>query len=302
MGPSVLEVGGLIVATVPTVNRMSLLEFAEACRGFDLDPPAAVARGLALIDAAEAVAENKPLTDLLQMEADDVAPLVAEMSIRRHVSVGLDADGLGVGVEKFTAQVLREVRSAAVPELDGLVEALRPQFDELAKPLTVAAQHYGFTLTTTSDDVINRSADAIDAWRALRHAGAAMEPIAEFWRLTADVFGLAPSRRLNTSRQNAIEHQYAANLSVCFAAGENWSLAGEYVTHEYRTQVDWLAVAKVGLRLNTPSEVAAKVGERQKRELHAGLRGAAAATAEETEAQRETLRRGLEAGRIGTTR
>lgn len=290
------------MATVPTVTQVGLLEFAEACRGLDLEPPAAVTRGLELIDAAEAVAAEKPLTNLLQMDVDDVAPLVAEVSLRRHVSMGLDPDGLGVGVEKFTAQVLSEVRSAALPDLDGLIEALRPQFDELAKPLTVAAQQHGFTLTTTSDDVISRSSEAIEAWRALRHAGAAMEPIADFWRVTADVFGLAPSRRLNSSRQNAIEHQYAANLSVCFAVGENWSLADQFVTHEYRTHVDWLAVAKDGLRLNTPSEVAAKVGQRQKRELHAGLRSAAAATAEETETQRETLRRGREAGRIGTTR
>ncbi|MDU0325295.1 hypothetical protein RWH43_00865 [Microbacterium sp. KSW2-21] len=302
MGSSVLEAGGLTMATVPTVTQLGLIEFAEACRGLDLEPPAAVTRGLALIDAAEAVATEKPLTDLLQMDVDDVAPLVAEVSLRRHVSMGLDPDGLGVGVEKFTAQVLREVRSAAVPDLDGLMEALRPQFDEFAKPLTVAAQKHGFTLATTSDDVINRSAEAIEAWRALRHAGAAMEPIAEFWRLTADVFGLAPSRRLNTSRQNAIEHQYAANISVCFAAGENWSLDGEYVTHEYRTHVDWLAVAREGLRLNTPSEVSAKVEARQKRNFQAGLRAAAAASAEQTEAQRETLRRGLESGRVGTTR
>jgi hypothetical protein len=66
------------------------------------------------------------------------------------------------------------------------------------------------------------------------------------------------------------------NFSVCFAAGDNWSLTDGYVTSPYATHLDWLAIAARGLRLNTPSEVAAKITARERAERSAGFAAAEA--------------------------
>jgi hypothetical protein len=54
--------------------------------------------------------------------------------------------------------------------------------------------------------------------------------------------------------------------SVMFAAGENWSTDGDYYTETgARGHLDWLRLASAdgGLRLNTPSDVVAKLKARR---------------------------------------
>jgi hypothetical protein len=101
-------------------------------------------------------------------------------------------------------------------------------------------------------------------------AGAALEPIAGLWRLISEVFDVAPTRAtLGLQEHNS---SFSVNFSVCFAAGENWSLADEYTTSRYGNRVDWLAIAATGMRLNTPSEVADKIEKRERQQVAAARR------------------------------
>ncbi|MBP2419668.1 hypothetical protein [Microbacterium imperiale] len=268
--------------TAPQLQVGGAMEFVEICRSFDVEPPAALVRGLELLDIADEFRDDRPLPRLLDLAPEEVGPLITDLSIRRHAGSGaLNPDGLATGASAFAEKLLAEMREATLPELDRIVSDLRPRFDELAKPLLVAAQEHGFTSATTSDDVITQSPAAIEAWRALRHAEAALEPIADVWRSMTTIFAVEPTRStLPTAHQHNSQH--SVNFSVCFAAGENWSLDEGFVTSQYRSHLDWLAIAARGLRLNSPTEVGEKIATRDRQQ-----RAAAVAAAEANRADRD---------------
>jgi hypothetical protein len=272
----------MVRAKTPTLNQFRALEFVETCGSFGIEPPAALLRGLHLLDLVDNFASESAMPTLLDIDPADIAPLITDMSIRRHAGAGQTVpDGLATGVAAFTGKLLAEMREATLSELDRVVTDLRPRFDELAKPFVVAAQEHGFTAATTSDDVITRSGAAIEAWRDLRRAEADLEPVADVWRAMTEIFAVEPTR---ASLPAEIENNgsFSVNFSVCFAADDNWSLGDGYVTSQYRTHLDWLAIASGGLRLNTPTEVAAKIAARERHE-----RGSARAAAEAQQAARE---------------
>ena len=226
-------------------------QFADDCRALGVEPPASLEKGFELMAVAEEFRADPTLTGLLELASADVAPMLVDLSVRQHEG-RLGRFGLGAGLDVFSEQLRMEMREAAIPELERVVADLRPQFDELAQPLIVAAQRYGFTTATTSDEVINRADEgASAAWRNLRQVGAALEPIAALRRRMSEIFDVSPTRETIEDRLQPFG-QFSVNYSVCFAGSENWSLEDGYVTTEQRTHLDWLALAVNGLRLNSP--------------------------------------------------
>ncbi|MEV8272684.1 hypothetical protein [Microbacterium sp. NPDC077184] len=262
------------------LHRGFVEQFVEECRAFDVAPPASLIRGLELLDAADDHAADRKLSNLLSLSPDEIAPLLVDLSIRRHAGRSeMTPDGLGAGAAQFSEQLLIEMRTAVLPELEQVVADLRPVFDEAARPFVAAAREYGFTHATTSDEVIERADEgAAAAWRNLRHAEAALLPVVSFRRSISEVFDIAPTRDTLASSLQAFG-QFSVNYSVCFAEGENWSLDDGYVLDQHRTHIDWLALAAGGLRLNSPAEVEEKIRARVAAQRTALPKGESAASA-----------------------
>ncbi|MGA1828749.1 hypothetical protein [Microbacterium sp.] len=256
-------------------------EFAESCALLGVRAPEAIERGARQIDLIrDFTADQTPPAGLLSFTAEQIQALVVDLSVRRHEST-VGANGLSHGAWQVEEQITREVREAVLPDLERVTEELRPVFDEAAAPIVAAAQRYGFTLATTSDEVINRADEgASTAWRNLRSAWTAVQPIFDLRRQMSEVFGVSPTRATVESR---IRHfnQYSVNYSACFAAGENWSADDGFTTDEHRTQLDWLALAVGGLRLNSPAEVEVKIADRIKRDRQTVARAGGAKQAGE---------------------
>lgn len=94
-----------------------------------------------------------------------------------------------------------------------------------------------------------------------------MNPIVELRQSLSTTFGESP-----TADDMGVPSTSAGNLdfSVCFAAGGNWSLDGQYYDGDWKGgnglgNLDWfaLALALGGLRLNTFDDVDAKVSPNQ---------------------------------------
>lgn len=246
------------------VNIASLAGFAVRCEHLGVTPPKVIARALELFEIANAY-QADPVGSVLGLTDKQARDRVADLAIRRHTSGLMATPGMTPGVLEFHELLASEVREAALPELDGLVASLQERFAELAAPLVLAAQEYGFTSSTTSDQVIELADEAASAaWRGARKAWSSIAPVVGLRIDVSKVFEVSPSRAemtWNTFPRNLGDTP--VNYSVAFAAGDNWSLDGGYYL-EGRTvgHLDWLALAAGGLRLNTPSEVAAKIAAR----------------------------------------
>lgn len=248
--------------------------FATSCTALNIDPPAALARGLDLKRTAEAHISAPRPRNLLTMTDKELRTHITELSIRDHDRDGRGSGrGMRPGVDIVTGRLLQEVRDASAPDLERITEDLRPRFDEHAEPLMRAAQQYGFTYQTTSDDVINLADEgAAAAWRDVRAAWSAIAPLAALRIHMSDAFDVAPfpadraPRVLSAGEPTAAQvfpisrHLPKTNHSISFAAGRNWSNRdGYYIDGKTAGHLDWLALAAGGLRLNSPAEVAAKL-------------------------------------------
>ncbi|WP_067194935.1 hypothetical protein [Microbacterium sp. XT11] len=258
------------------MNLGTLPAFVAKCTALDVPVPSPITRALELLQVVEAH-QMPPVASVLGMSDDEARAHVEALSIRQHTTGGGTMPGLLTGITDFRAQLEAEVREASLPELEGLVETLQPRFAELAAPLVTAAQEYGFTSATTSDQVIELADEkASAAWRAARRAWSAISPIVALRIEISKVFTVSPTRE-------EMEHHVfprrlgsmPVNYSAAFAEGENWSLEGGYYL-EGKTigHLDWLALAAGGLRLNTPAETAEKIAARQPRSLTAALAAA----------------------------
>lgn len=216
--------------------------------------PAAIARGLDLIAIAER-ADHVPQRSLLELTDEQLHEHIVELSIREH-----DRDGKATQrgprprVIAVTAAPVDEVHAAVLPELEEVVDQLQPQFAAFVAPLELAAQEFGFTYRTTSDDVINTADEkASAARRAVPAAWSAIAPIVSLRIKMAQLFESLPT----TSEARVLGA--VPNTSVCFAASDNWSSAkGYYLEAKTVGHLDWLELAAGGLRLNSPAEVLAK--------------------------------------------
>lgn len=250
----------------------TLDELKTAFETIGADVPTCVSRGLQLLDLADQ-ALGAPPPAILEMDDGDVASALAAYSVRLHTADNMllptrDRDGLDPGRYTFVQQLIGEVLVAAREPFADLLISRRPEFDSAATAMMTASQVYGFTMTTTSDYVIDLADDdASAAWRATRPAWRTLNRYHVSLSVLLRLLGLEPV--------NDRSYLYAApNLSVYFAAGDNWSNAGGYYL-DIRTDSspDWFALAAGGLRLNTPDEVQEKALARRQANA-AALHGA----------------------------
>ncbi|MCB2177563.1 MAG: hypothetical protein KQH57_17275 [Actinomycetales bacterium] len=233
----------------PTGARLA--EMRAALDALGAPAPEPLVRGERLLTiAAEFVAE-KP-TPLLELAEADVRDDIVMRSIRRHkapdgFNTGRSA-GLDSGLITFESQLVSEVQAACLPLIDDIIAGQREEFDKPAAALVTAAREYGFTMRTTSDDVIDFADEAASAaWRATRPAWAKLDRYHTALRRLLRAFEV----------ETATASPEPPDLSVYFAAAGNWSDDGaHYLEHRTDAGVDWFALAAGGLRLNTPSEVA----------------------------------------------
>lgn len=241
------------------MNWRLLSPFAAACEALEVEPPAILPRALAMFALAEEH-RSDPSGPLLTLTDDELRERITAIAIRDHDNDGRGSTrGMQPGIDAVTDQLAREVREAILPELDRVVSDLQERFAELAAPLVHAATVYGFTADTTSDYVI-RLADegAANAWRAVPAAWQRIQPIVNFRVSLSRLFDVSPTA------DEIGGPGIAMNYTVCFAAADNWSDDRGYFIDQSagEAQLDWLALAAGGLRLNTPTEVRQKLEDR----------------------------------------
>lgn len=224
--------------------------------------PVAVTRGLELVQLAEKAVDATP-PRILDLKNNQVTNVITEYSLRAHNATkygkfwGVEMQGLEAGEMSFTSQLVAEVIAECCATLDGIVSGWRDDFDGAAAAMMHASQTYGFTWTTTSDYVIDlEDESAASAWRATRPA----------WRKLntyhVSIAQLLHLLNLEPAKDDRFRTQ-PANLSMFFAAGDNWSNAGEYcLNNRPDSGIDWFALAAEGLRLNTPAEAREKIRAR----------------------------------------
>jgi hypothetical protein len=242
------------------MNWTELIRFKVLCESDDVAVPPPILRCRELADVI-ASHDNWPTGSLLSLTDEEARERVTEMSIRSHQGAFESSRGMRPGISTFTDELLLEVREAALPYLDAIVLELRPKFEELAAPVVTAAQKYGFTRQTKSDQVIDLADEAASAaWRANRDAWTAVAPISRLRIAISDVFNVSPTE---TDQVHALAGFNQVDHSACFAAGNSWSLDGAYyVNRKVPGQIDWLALAVGGLTLNTPDEVRQKYSDK----------------------------------------
>lgn len=249
------------------MSRERLTEFKVMCERHDLEVPEIVTQSLDLIDTVQLFAAT-PERKVLDMSADEAREYVTEISIRDHVTKTDLYRGLDSGVVKFKDQIWAEIRENIRPDLDRIVTELQPRFAEAAAPIIEGATRHGFTYATTSDQLV-RAGDlnAVELWRTVGQSWAAIRPLARWRARLSELFEVSPTT------QEALrfgDHRGGVgNWSVCFAAGESWSLTSGYHIEDTPSLagLDWFALAAGGgLRLNTPSEVREKLVKRARKQ------------------------------------
>jgi hypothetical protein len=163
------------------------------------------------------------------------------------------------GIGEFMTDLADAVRAATLPELDRMVEELQPRFLEGARGLVIAAREHEITIDTSPTEVVEREDHAFTAaYNAMKRSWIAIQPIVEFRILMSKVFLVSPMpdelRRL-ALLPGMLDHD-TTNWSVAFTS-TGWSpTTGLLVGNTHASHLDWLALARVGLRLNTPTDVA----------------------------------------------
>lgn len=241
-------------------NGTRLAEMRAALDALGATAPEPLTRGEQLLAIATDFVAEKP-GSVLELDDTEVRDNIVMRAIRRHKAPdsfhnGRSA-GLDSGLATFASQLVVEVRAACLPLLDDIIAAQREAFDEPAAALMTASREYGFSLLTSSDQVIDLADnEAAAAWRATRPAWSRLDRYHSAMRRLLRAFEIETT--------GALGEAGPPDLSVYFAAGHNWSRDGAYYL-ERRTDsgVDWFALAAGGLRLNAPGEIAAKESERR---------------------------------------
>lgn len=254
------------------MNLYELHDFVFRCESFGIAAPQAVVRGLELAAVADAHTSPPLTAELLTLSDDELREHITELSIRQHTAQSsfFSGHGMSPGVEMVKTAIASEIQAVIRPELERIVQELRPRFDEAAAPLVDAVTKYGHTYATTSDEIINRADDAeSEAFRGARAAITALTPIAVFRTGMSRIFSVSPTEEEAEVAAFPVMYQPGpVNYSVCFAAGDAWSSSeGFYLEDQNRGRLDWHALASNGLRLNSPDEVRAKVAARSRLKL-----------------------------------
>lgn len=244
------------------LNLSLAQKFSDQCERLGVSGPPAIERARDAIAVAESHGEYPLPADTLSLTPAEIRSYVEDQSIRRHSTHG-HSIGFAPGVNAFRAQVQRDAEAAVLPQLEDIIEQLRPRFEELSDPLVAAVRRFDFTLQTSADVVINMENDAATAaWRDARRAWEAIAPIVTLRKQMNEVFNLRPGvDDMPKTRHMA----RTPNISVLFAAGDNWSLDDRYLAGASNS-LDWFELARGGLRLNSPREVDEKLAARAKAE------------------------------------
>jgi hypothetical protein len=276
-------------------------KFVAQCQRLGVTGPPAIKRAQEVLAIAEAHEAEKGTANTLEMSPTEIREFIEDRAMRRHTSVS-DGTGLAPGIRAFRGRVVLDVAAAVMPQLEDVVDQLRPRFKEMSGPLVAAVTEYGFTLSTSSDDIINMEDDAATAaWRDARRAWDAIAPIVALRKQMTEVFNLRP----NTDDLPGTRHMtMTPNLSVLFAASDNWSLDSGFLANSSNS-LDWFELARGGLRLNSPREVDAKLKVRDDARLAAKVDAAAESAAERKAAMAgrvEFLDTAMQAGKISVAR
>ncbi|SDL30398.1 hypothetical protein [Microbacterium azadirachtae] len=206
--------------------------------------------------ASPAVDTSAPI---LSLSDDQLRERIRDVSIMNHGDGILH--GLSRGASLAHEQLLSELHAAYLPHLDEIVQGLAEEFETNTRPLVSGVQDYGFTLKTTSDEVIRSEQPGIvEAWRAAEKAWHSIDNVVYFREVLSKTFNVGPGKPHGSFDD--------LDYTVCYAAGDNWTSDGAgYVNGNVAGDIDWFRLATEGLRLNTPSEVVEKQEQARRRRL-----------------------------------
>lgn len=247
------------------ITLVGLAEFEAHASLVGLELPEAVSKARHLLDVSERekTTASRPVFGMTDKQLRDY---ITERSIATHQGYSGSTRGLESGVSEVQQQILTELRTEIAPHLDEMVTQLQPEFDRIVEPIVRGAQTYGFAMSMTSDDVIEMADENASAtWRESKAAWSAVRPIAKFRQVLSKTFAVSPTLD-ELERQTLIGARVgsAVDMSVAFAAGNNWHTDGTYyVDNRIGGAIDWFAVAAGGLHLNTPTEVDEKLRSRE---------------------------------------
>lgn len=247
------------------VQQLDLMRLVIQLEGLGVEVPVLLRRTLEVFELADAT-ERSIEKPVLEMSEADLREYVEAVSLRRHATRSGNGVGLEPGIERVKAQAVAELRAGIVPDLDTIIEGLRPKFDEIVAPFLEAARlglSYEFT---TSDDLVREgNTEKLQVWRQVGQSWRAITRIARLRTQLSEAFDVAPTWA--EAQQLGARDSGRRDWTVCFAAGDHWSMDGSrgYIERgkPALSGIDWIAIAASGgLRLNTASEVREKIVER----------------------------------------
>lgn len=248
------------------LNWIEVEAFALSCSRVGVEPPESIAKALHLVNVANAFIDE-PSGPILGMTDAKMRERITAVSVRTHNAGNPSNAGMRPGRDAVLDALSHELREHLMPELDSIITELQPRFAEAAGPLEVAAREFGIESMTSSDEIIDRSdyAQAVVAWREMREGWAKLFPLVQ-WRIrVSQVFRCGPTHdQVKRAGFELLGDDTKLNYSVLFASGEGWSLDPDrlHVQGDRRQNLDWLSLARSGLRLNTVSDVDRMLKER----------------------------------------
>ncbi|KQX07333.1 MULTISPECIES: hypothetical protein [unclassified Leifsonia] len=240
-----------------------------------LEKPPALVRGLEVADNLTRLRVMEPV-ELLTLP-DDELERYFENRVTREAGYSRSPDASEPAWSQVYSVVLddlfAEVRRALVRDVDGLIGQLRKPFDQAATKLVDHVARFGFTSQTSSDEIIDRDAATIAAFREVPGFIRAMQPYAAIRTLLSASLDLSPTVAERQSIGGRTRGGWIPNdWSVLFAVGEGWSINGAaHLDHNPQASLDWLFLAREGLTLNSVDEVRRKIAERGRADQDADL-------------------------------
>jgi len=249
-----------------TFRHTDALALATQLDLANIEKPAALVRGLEVADNLARAQVLHPV-DLLALPDDELESYF-DNRVTREAAFSRSPAGSVPAWSQTHELVLDElfaqVRAAMLPHVDGLIDELRAPFDGAAAKLTAYVNQFGFTSHTSADDVIDRDAKTIAAFRELPALIRTMQPYAAIRRMLSTSLDLSPSVAERRSIAERSGSKWSdRDWSILYAAGDQWSVdASTHLDRNPQASLDWLLLARGGLALNSPDVVRAKIASR----------------------------------------
>lgn len=241
------------------VDLLALIEIVH------LDPPAALVRGIHLAEKLMEV--RAPKTESVLALADDELEEYLGRQAVRVAGYSGSPNAVATAWDEVAARaqtdLFGEVRFAMLSEVDELIAQMADPFNTAGGILTAHMQAYGFTSATQAEEIIDRDAATIAAFRELPGLLQAIRPFAALRTLLSTSLDLGPT----ISEREMLGYQHGwipEDWSILFAAGDLWSIDGHlHLNGSAQGSIDWLRLAAGGLHMNSVDEVRAKITARQ---------------------------------------